>query len=462
MSGAPIAGIPTDGEIAVLGMARSGRAVAALLASRGHCVYASDAGASPAVESAAAELRSSGVVAECGGHDVGRVARAALVVVSPGIPPQAAPIAAARDNDVPILSEVEIALRCLDASRVIAVTGTNGKSTTTAMIGAILAGLDGDVAVAGNIGTPLAEVALRAQAPRWIALELSSFQLHDTPSLSPAVGVLTNLSPDHLDRYAGVEEYYADKALLFRNAGASSRWVTNADDADSIAMTERVPGRRLAFSLERRADAWLDESSSALRLGDDELMPRGDLPLLGKHNIANALAAALAASVADDRFVGREARERTARALRNFRPLTHRLELLGEFRGVQWINDSKATNVGAALVALQAMERPTVLLLGGRHKGEPYAPLADEIRRTVKRVIAYGEAAPLIARELAAITDVVTLRRSFEDVVAEARNSAGPGEAVLLSPACSSYDMFASYEERGERFRQLVGAAAGR
>ncbi|HUR92814.1 MAG TPA: UDP-N-acetylmuramoyl-L-alanine--D-glutamate ligase [Gemmatimonadaceae bacterium] len=456
MTGNPIAGIPTDGEIAVLGLARSGRSVATLLASRGYSVYASDSSASPASNSAAAALASAGIATQCGGHDLDRLAAARMVVTSPGISPDAPPLAAARGRGIPIVSEVEIALRCLEGANVIAVTGTNGKSTTTAMIGAILSELDGDAAVAGNIGTPLSEIALRGSVPRWIALELSSFQLHDTPSLAPAVGVLTNLSPDHLDRYASVEAYYADKALLFRNAAPASRWVTNADDEASQRMTRSVTGSRAAFSLQRKADAWLDESSDTLRLGDQALMPRRDLPLLGRHNVANALAAALASSIGYSSFAGGNARERTADALRNFRTLDHRLEVLGEFGGVQWINDSKATNVGATLVALQAMERPTVLLLGGRHKGDPYAPLSDEIRRTVKRVVAYGEAAPLVASELAGVTDVVTIRHAFEDVVVEARKSAGPGDAVLLSPACSSYDMFASYEERGDRFREIV------
>lgn len=456
MSGAPVAGIPTDGEIAVLGLARSGRAVATLLARRGHSVYVSDSSASPGLEATAAELRDEGIAAQVGGHDLARISRAALVVVSPGIPPDAAPLAAAREHGVQVLSEVEVALRALERASVVAVTGTNGKSTTTAMAGGILQELVGDAVIAGNIGRPLSEVALRESAPPWIALELSSFQLHDTPTLSPKVGVLTNLSPDHLDRYASVAEYYADKALLFRNATGGSTWVSNADDADSATMIAGVPGRHTRFSLESRADAWLDAGSSTLMLGGTALMPRRDLPLLGKHNVANALAAALAVRVADEAFSDADARGRIAEALRNFQPLRHRLELLGESRGVQWINDSKATNVGATLVALEAMERPTVLLLGGRHKGEPYAPLAAEIRRTVKRVIAYGEAAPLIAAELGAVTEVHRAGDSFDEAIALAGKSAERGDAVLLSPACSSYDMFTSYEERGDRFRELV------
>ncbi|MGI8619060.1 MAG: UDP-N-acetylmuramoyl-L-alanine--D-glutamate ligase [Gemmatimonadaceae bacterium] len=461
MSGTPVAGIPTDGEIAVLGLARSGRAVSLLLASRGHSVYVSDSSSSPALDTTVAELVGHGVAAEASGHDLARIGRAALVVVSPGIPPTATPLASAREHGVPVVSEIEVALHMLGRARVVAVTGTNGKSTTTAMIGSILDDLAGDAAVAGNIGLPLSEVALLERPPAWIALELSSFQLHDTPSLVPDVGVLTNLSPDHLDRYAGVKEYYADKALLFRNASGGSTWVSNSDDADSARMTAGVDGRHVRFSLARRADAWLDQDAGMLRLGDHELMPRSELPLLGKHNVANALAAALAVSVADDAFRGDDARARIARALRNFKPLSHRLELLGEFRGVHWINDSKATNVGATLVALQAMERPTILLLGGRHKGERYVPLAGEIRRTVKHVIAYGEAGPLIAAELRAVADVRTSAGPFEEVIAEARGRAAPGDAVLLSPACSSYDMFANYEERGERFREVVAAAGG-
>lgn len=457
MSGTPLAGIPTDGEIAVLGLARSGRSVALLLAKRGHKVYASDS--SLALAATVAELTAAGVAAEAGGHDLARIGKAALVVVSPGIPPAAPPLVSARGRGVTIISEIEVALRSLERARLIAVTGTNGKSTTTAMIGGILEELDGEVAVAGNIGLPLSEVALRERAPEWIALELSSFQLHDTPSLCPSVGVLTNLSPDHLDRYANVDAYYADKSFLFRNATSESVWVSNADDANSARMTAGVAGRHARFSLSRPADAWLDHDAGVLRLGNDELMPRNQLPLLGKHNVANALAAALAVTVTEPDVA--DARARIARALRNFKPLSHRLELLGEFRGVQWINDSKATNVGATLVALQAMERPTVLLAGGRHKGEPYAPLAAEIRRTVKYVIAYGEAAPIITAELGGVTDVRTAGNSFEDAIAEARQLAVPGDAVLLSPACSSYDMFENYERRGDRFRQLATEPAG-
>src|SRR4051812_18764001 len=216
---------PREGEIAVIGLARSGRAVAALLRKAGYNVYASDVASSPETGRCAAELRSLGVAVDVGSPDLDRIARAKLVVASPGVPPNARPLAHARDHRVRIASEAEVALHFLRGARIIAVTGTNGKTTTTALIAHLLRGLDHDAVEAGNIGTPLSEVVARDRQPEWISLEMSSFQLHDTPSLKPEVGVLTNLSPDHLDRYSSVQEYYADKAKFFANADGNSQWV---------------------------------------------------------------------------------------------------------------------------------------------------------------------------------------------------------------------------------------------
>src|SRR6478672_2067751 len=214
----------TRGEIAVVGLARSGRAAAELLARAGASVYASDAGSGDAVQHAARVLEPLGVAVQLGGHDLARIAASAVVVASPGVPPDAPPLAAARAAGRRIVSELEIALEFLPHQRYVAITGTNGKTTTTAITHRLLEGLGYDTVAAGNIGTPLAEVALRGRAPDWIALETSSFQLHDTPSIAPAAGVLTNLSANHLDRYASVAEYFGDKELLFRNAGARSGW----------------------------------------------------------------------------------------------------------------------------------------------------------------------------------------------------------------------------------------------
>jgi UDP-N-acetylmuramoylalanine--D-glutamate ligase len=444
------------GEIAVIGLARSGRAVARLLARTGSEVYASDASQGREVDDAAAALREDGVAVDVGHHDTARIARASLVVASPGVPPDAPPLQAARSAGVAVVSEVEIGLRFLPQLRYIAVTGTNGKTTTTAMAGALLAALGRRSVTAGNIGTPLSEVALAASPPDWCALELSSFQLHDTPSVAPAVGVLTNLSPNHLDRYAGVEDYYADKRLLFRNATAASHWVSNADDPDVQSMVEAVAGMQCRFSVRRRSDAWLDTASGQLVVLGHPLLPRNELPLLGEHNVANALAAALAVMIADREHRTGAALTRIAAALREFRALEHRIEPVGDFGGARWINDSKSTNVASTLVALRGMRQPTVLLLGGRHKGEPYTALADELRRTGRAVVAYGEAAPLIAADLEGILPVKRLNGDFDEVVSTARALAEPGDAVLLSPACSSYDMFDNYEQRGAVFKQLA------
>jgi UDP-N-acetylmuramoylalanine--D-glutamate ligase len=289
---------------------------------------------------------------------------------------------------------------------------------------------------------------------------MSSFQLHDTPSLKPHVGVLTNLSPDHLDRYATVEEYFSDKARLFANADAQSAWVVNADDKAVMAMVRDVGGHKYTFSTIEETAAYLDERTDQLVVLGTPLLLRKELPLLGRHNVSNALAASLAVMAADRSHQTPSARKGIAAALRTFRSLPHRLELIGEFGGVQWINDSKATNVSSTGVAIDGMERPTVLLLGGRHKGEAYTPLAEAVKRKVTRVIAYGEAAPIIATDLRPVVDVVRLGSDFEEVIRAAKAAARAGEAVLLSPACSSYDMFSNYEERGERFRELAAKEA--
>lgn len=450
----------TAGEIAVIGLGKSGRAVATLLRRAGARVYASDAGTSPAIAATAAALQTDGAVVDVGRHDLDRIRRASLVVASPGVPPASPTLVAAREAGIPIVGEIEIALRFLPDARYVAITGSNGKTTTTAIAGALLSALGPHVVTAGNIGTPLADLPLRDPPPQWIALEMSSFQLHDTPSVAPTVGVLTNLSPNHLDRYTSLEEYYGDKALLFRNARPQSRWVANADDADSARFVAGVPGEHRRFSVRDVADAYLDRSADRLVVLGEPLMPRRDLPLLGDHNVANALAASLAVMLADERHATPAARRAIAGALRQFRALEHRNEPVGEFGGVLWVNDSKSTSVAATEVALRGMTRPTLLLLGGRHKGEPYTALADEAARTVRVVLAYGEAGPIVEKDLGGVVPVERLGSSFPEVVRRARDLARTGDAVLLSPACSSYDMFANYEERGAAFKRLVQEGA--
>lgn len=453
----------TRGEISVIGLARSGQAVAELLRRAGADVYASDAHAGHAVLRATLALAPLGVDVEHGNHDLERIARSALVVASPGVPPDAPPMRAARDAGVPIVGEMEIALQFLPGQRYIAVTGTNGKTTTTALVHRLLEGLGYRTVAAGNIGTPLSVIALQDTAPEWIALETSSFQLHDTPSIAPAVGVLTNLSANHLDRYDSVEAYFADKRELFRNAGDRSIWVTNADDDAVQRMMVGVTGKSLRFTTASvAADGYYDRASDRLVVLGEPLIARDELVLLGDHNVANALAASLAVMSADPLYMEPGSRAKIAEALRRFRALEHRIEPAGRYGEVDWINDSKSTNVASTLVALRGMRHPTVLLLGGRHKGEPYTALADELKRTVKLVIAYGEAGPTIVEDLRNTVPVELLGSSFEEVLARAWDASATGDAVLLSPACSSYDMFGNYEERGRVFKQLaadLGAA---
>ena len=441
----------TGAEVAIVGLGKSGVAAGLLLRERGVAVYASDSGSSAQHEGWETRLRLAGAEVQLGGHDLGRIARAAAVIVAPGVPPDVPALEAARHAGVPIYAEADLGVNQLSGTRYVAITGTNGKTTTTSLIGHLMTVAGVRAETAGNIGRPVCDVARSADPPDWLALELSSFQLHDMPHVDPAVGVLTNLSSNHLDRYPTLEEYYGDKALLFRNADGDSRWVSNADDADVQAMVAGVAGQHLRFSVRSRADGWFDRAGGRLMLGDTPVLARGELPLLGDHNVANALAALLAV-----RAAGLPA-GRLAEGLRSFRSIAHRVEPVREVGGVLWINDSKSTNVTSTEVAIAALDRPFVLLLGGRHKGEPYTRLAPLLRERCRAVIAYGEARDIVLRDLDGAVRLVP-GGTFEEVLALARAEARPGDAVLLSPACSSYDMFRNYEERGETFRAAVEA----
>ena len=451
-----------SGEVAVLGLGASGVAAVRLLRHIGFAVYASERADTAALRASADALRSTGASVTLGGHDHDRIARAVFVVVSPGMPPEAPPLAAARAAGVPIVSEVEVALRLMPGLRTIAVTGTNGKTTTTALIGHLLRALGHDAVDAGNIGVPVCALVTREPQPTWSALELSSFQLHDTPGVRPDVGVLTTLSADHLDRYPDVAAYYADKARLFANAEASSRWVVSADSADIAAMVQGVPGTIARFSVQRTdVDAFYDRAGDQLIVDGEPLLSRADVPLLGDHNVANVLAAALAVARADAAHTTPSARARMAEAVRAFVALPHRLQPVATRDGVTYIDDSKATNVDSTLVALEGMRQPTVALIGGRHKGEPYTALAAPLLRCGRAVLCFGEAGALAAAQLgealAGRVPVEWMREaSFEAVMARAAALAQPGDAVLLSPACSSFDMFANYIERGRRFAALA------
>jgi UDP-N-acetylmuramoylalanine--D-glutamate ligase len=444
--------------IGVLGLARSGLAAAKLALARGARVYASDMSDSPQARRAAEQINSMGGLAEAGRHDTGKLARCNRIVLSPGIPPKAAVLRDPALQHVPVIPEIEFAFGLLDCP-VIAITGTNGKTTVTSLIGHLLHEDGQDAGVGGNIGTALSELVMREPQPRIAVVETSSFQLGGIREFNPRIGVLTNLSPDHLDWYASVDDYYADKAHLFRNATGESRWVLNGEDEKARSLPGDAPGTRYYFRAETPLepgelggyvsdDGWL---TLRLEPGRDERIVRAEeLRILGPHNIANALAAAIAARL------GRASAEAIARGLKSFEAPPHRLQPVGENGGVLWIDDSKATNIASTRVAVRSMKRPTVLLLGGRHKGEPYSELLPDLNGHVRAILAYGEAGPVIVGDLEGKAPVERVEGSFEEVVRRARQLAQPGDAVLLSPACSSFDMFANYEERGKRFAELV------
>jgi UDP-N-acetylmuramoylalanine--D-glutamate ligase len=438
------------GEVAVIGLGRSGVAVARWLAGHGVRVYASDVGDSPALREAIAAVPET-VEVQLGAHDLVRIRRAVAVVVSPGVPPDAAPLAAAREAGVEIVSEIDVGAQALDDAGLIVVTGTNGKTTTTHLIAHLLTATGRRAASGGNIGRALSALAADPNRPEWVAVEVSSFQLHDSPHLCPAVGVLTNLAPDHLDRYPSTDAYYADKRLLFRNATSDSVWVLNGDDPAVNALARGVAGRILHFRLGVCADAWYDAQARTLVCHGRPVLDRSELQLIGDHNVANALAAVLAVSAA-----GVEPGN-LADGLRTFRAPAHRLEPVGCVNGVDWINDSKATNVAAAAVGLGAMEAPFVLLAGGHPKGESFAPLVPLLAPWCRMVIAYGEAGPLLSATLREAVPVEVVG-PFDEAVTRAAATAPPNGAVLLSPACASYDQFTSFEQRGDRFRHLVEA----
>ena len=449
-----------EGEmVAVVGLAASGRAAAWLALEKGGEVHVSDLRTDTATHARGAELRARGVEVELGKHSVDRIAGAGTVVVSPGIRPDAPVLNELGERGVRWISEPEFAFRFFDGP-LIAVTGTNGKTTTAALVAHLLEEDGLDVALGGNIGAafgpPASELALRERSPAWYVVEMSSFQLGAIDRFKPDIGVMTNLAPDHLDWYPSVESYYADKANLFRNADDDSRWVLNGDDPAVAGLAEGVRGRRFFFSRTSggRPGAYLegdmltlDVSGEAEALGHVE-----DIALLGAHNMENALAAATTARLAG------ASTESIRRGLATAKALPHRTEKVAEAKGVRWVNDSKATNVAAARSAITSLDGALLVLLGGKDKGEDLSTLVAALSKTDARVLAFGQAGPRICQALEGHVPVELLAGGFDEVMEVAAQRAVPGTTVLLSPACSSYDMFESYEERGARFAALAKA----
>ena len=459
-------------KVAVIGLGASGDAAARLALQKGARVHVTDASSEDPVAVRGAVLRDLGAEVRLGGHDFEAIASADTVVVSPGIPPGAPVLAALRARGVAWVSEPEFACRFISSPLTI-VTGTNGKTTTAALCAHLLREAGVGVSLGGNVGgglgPPASALAAAHSGVDRIVLELSSFQLADIRDLTPDVGVMTNLGVDHMDRYATVADYHRDKQRLFEAGDENTTWVVNGDDAAVLAMAEGVPGTHLTFSLETAG------SPGAYLSGDDLVLdPSGlggvagppgprrvaaasDVRLPGRHNLANALAALLAATASG------ASPDSAPGALRSFAPLPHRLEPVGDFGGVRWVNDSKATNVAAAASALGSLDGPIVLLVGGTDKGEDFRGLVPAMQGRVRAVVAYGAAGGRAEAEVAAAAGpAVAVKRvvgPFAEVVAAGRAAARPGDTVLLAPACSSFDMFANYQARGDAFRALAGIA---
>jgi UDP-N-acetylmuramoylalanine--D-glutamate ligase len=438
----------------VLGMARSGIAVAGLLAKDGRSLAVYDDNATTLAGFAATDVaREFGdrihVAAPAGVPDL--LSTVDCVVVSPGVPLEHHIVEAARRSGRPVIGEIEVAAHFTRAT-IVGVTGTNGKSTTVSVLGDILKSAGEDVVVAGNIGTPLCDV-LRERDPRTLVLELSSFQLDTTEDFGVDVAVLLNVTPDHLDRYHhSFDEYAASKARILRHATDRTHYVYNREDAVANRLSGDTPARRIAFSSSRRLDAGVWFEDNAIVRGDtghrEVVLPRREFTPIGVHNLENALAAVGAATALG------VALEPMRSALRAYRPLPHRMELVRVAGGVAWVNDSKATNVDATVKSLISIEGPAILILGGRDKEGDFPALRPHLAG-VRRVVLIGEAAPVIRRALSGRVEM-TEARDMADAVRIAREAAQPGDTVLLAPACASFDMFKNYQERGEVFRAWV------
>ncbi len=452
-------------RIAVLGLGRSGLAVARYLASERDLgteltILVVDEGTGPDVEARAASL-----VSECGVRvTVGASSLEGewdLVVASPGIPPASPLMRSALSRGVPVISEIEFASRRA-VSPFIAVTGTNGKTTTTALIAHLLdvGGIPAEAV--GNIGTPAISAVGQVGRASLLVAEVSSFQLALTVTFRPRIAVLLNITPDHIDWHGSVGSYVRDKVKVFANMGAGDTAVIDMDDAGAAVWAAAVEGRgvrvvRVSRETRYPGGAFLDGGVLTLDGPDGliPLLPGSELGIRGTHNVSNALAAAAAAHAAG------VAPSALREGLAEFRPIEHRLEPAGEVGGVAYCNDSKATNPDAVLKALTAFaDQPIILLLGGRNKGSDFGPLAEAVAGRCRSVVLFGEALPEL-REAFSRHGMTTLESpSMVGAVGLASSSAVPGDTILLSPGCASFDEFRSYEHRGVAFKSIVAAIA--
>jgi UDP-N-acetylmuramoylalanine--D-glutamate ligase len=446
-------------RVLVVGLGKSGVASALFLKAHGARVTVSDTKSGDQLRNEIPVLLDHGITVETGGHGERTFRGQDLIVVSPGVPVDAPPLVQARSLGESVIGEIELAARFLPGP-IVAITGSNGKTTTTTLIGEIMTAAGFPALVGGNIGTPAISLAERATAETVIVLEVSSFQLETIESFRPKIAVVLNVTPDHLDRHRTFEAYGDAKARIFENQDGSDFAVLNADDPTCVAMAGRTKAKVFWFSRQKevREGAWVRDGNIVFRDGREvngkdqqrEIMQASEIPLKGAHNLENVLAAVCAGVLMGC------APEKIRQAVRDFKAVEHRLEFVATIGGVDYYNDSKATNVDATIKALESFAANIHLILGGKDKGSDYSVLNDLVRERVKRVYTIGAAAAKIEGQIKGVE--IVHAETLENAIRKAHAAAQPGDVVLLAPACASFDQFRSYEHRGKVFKEIVRA----
>jgi UDP-N-acetylmuramoylalanine--D-glutamate ligase len=446
-------------RVLVVGLGKSGIAAALFLKARGARVTVSDTRSATALGEEIPRLLEAGIMVESGGHGLLTFRRQDLIVVSPGVPLETPEVAQAAALDMPIMGELELASRFL-SGQIVAITGSNGKTTTTTLIGQIFEDAGLPTRVGGNIGLPVIDLVAESTAETWNILEVSSFQLETVEQFHPRIALVLNITPDHLDRHKTFERYAAAKARITQRQGPEDFLILNAEDKDTQLVAAKTSAQIFWFSGVRRIKqgAFVHGESIfflAKEGGKPEpILPVAEIALKGAHNIENVLAAVCAAKLAG---IASDSIRKTVAA---FQSVEHRLELVRTVAGVEYYNDSKATNVDATMKAIASFPGGIHLILGGKDKNSDYTELAPLLRERVLTVYTIGSAAEKIERELAGVVKIKQAE-TLDKAVKEAAAVAKPGEVVLLAPACSSFDQFESYEHRGRFFRDQVQALKG-
>jgi UDP-N-acetylmuramoylalanine--D-glutamate ligase len=449
-------------RVLVVGLGKSGVASAIFLHERGARVTVSDSKSEEQLRDEIPTLLDRGIAVESGGHGERTFRQQDLIVVSPGVPADAPPLQQARALGIPVVGEIELAARFLKG-KIVGITGSNGKTTTTALTGAILSRGGHTTLVGGNIGTPAISLVAQSNDETWVVLEISSFQLETIERFRPHVAVMLNVTPDHLDRHGSMEAYTAAKRRIFENQTAGDFAVLNADDPVCVEMSAWLRSQLYWFT--RKIEPNSGAGNSAFVRGDRifvrdtngerDIMSLDDIPLKGAHNVENVLAAVCAGVIA-----GCEPALIRA-AVMEFKAVEHRLEHVATIGGVAFYNDSKATNVDATIKAVESFPACIHLILGGKDKGAPYTPLVPLLKERARRVYTIGKAAPIIEEQLAGAVDIVSCG-TLEVALRKAAEAAVAGDVVLLAPACASFDQFDNYQHRGRVFKDLVQALAAR